>query len=64
MKESPKLGDEYSWFISSIILFFITVILYLTSILEKTFLFLIFVLPTLLSAGFSIYILIKKLKLG
>ena len=62
MRRSPNLSDELSWLISSITLFFITIMLYSASALEKTFLLLVFILPTIISAGFSIYLLIKRLK--
>ena len=62
MKRSPNLSDELSWLISSITLFFITIMLYSASALEKTFLLLVFILPTIISAVFSIYPLIRRLK--
>ncbi len=62
MKRSPNLSDELSWLISSITLFFITIMLYSASALEKTFLLLVFILPTIISAVFSIYLLIRRLK--
>jgi len=62
LKRSPNLSDELSWLISSITLFFITIMLYSASALEKTFLLLVFILPTIISAVFSIYLLIRRLK--
>jgi len=62
LRRSPNLSDELSWLISSITLFFITIMLYSASALEKTFLLLVFILPTIISAVFSIYLLIRRLK--
>ncbi|RLG00990.1 MAG: hypothetical protein DRN47_00105 [Candidatus Wolframiiraptor sp.] len=55
-----ELDDESSWIISSIILAIITIILYILPFLEKTFLLYIFVIPTLISIGYSIYLKIRR----
>ncbi|MCD6536647.1 MAG: hypothetical protein J7K49_06430 [Thaumarchaeota archaeon] len=55
-----ELDDESSWIISSIILAIVTIILYLLPFLEKTFLLYIFVIPTLISIGYSIYLKIRR----
>ena len=55
-----ELDDESSWIISSIILTIITIILYILPFLEKTFLLYIFVIPTLISIGYSIYLKIRR----
>ncbi|RLG06863.1 MAG: hypothetical protein DRN65_04470 [Thaumarchaeota archaeon] len=55
-----ELDDESSWIISSIILVIITIILYILPFLEKTFLLYIFVIPTLISIGYSIYLKIRR----
>ena len=55
-----ELDDESSWIISSVILAIVTIILYLLPFLEKTFLLYIFVIPTLISIGYSIYLKIKR----
>jgi len=55
-----ELDDESSWIISSIILAIITIILYILPFLEKTFLLYIFIIPTLISIGYSIYLKIRR----
>jgi len=55
-----ELDDESSWIISSIILVIITIILYIRSFFGKTFLLYIFVIPTLISIGYSIYLKIRR----
>jgi len=62
LRRSLNLDDESSWLISSIILLLITIFFHITSTLEKTFLFFIFVLPTMISLSFSLYILVKRLR--
>ncbi|MCS7132324.1 MAG: hypothetical protein N3F65_01845 [Nitrososphaeria archaeon] len=55
-KKSFEIDDEVSWVLSSIILVLITILFYIFPFLEETFLIYVFLIPTIISIGYSIYL--------
>ncbi|MCD6341950.1 MAG: hypothetical protein J7L83_03750 [Thaumarchaeota archaeon] len=55
-KKRFEVGDDESWIMASVILLILTLIFQFSSLFERTFFLCVFIVPTIISIGFSIYL--------